>query len=40
MFFPKLRQNTVTRQGIQRFLGYDRNPRGAEGAFWDMKTIS
>ena len=40
MFFPKLRQNAVTRKGIQRFLGYDRNPRGAEGAFWDMKNLS
>ena len=39
MFYPKLGKLGGTRKTVQRFLGYDRNPRGAEGSFWDMENL-
>lgn len=40
MFYPKLRQNTRSRRVNQTFLGYDRSPRPAEGAFVEMENLT
>lgn len=40
MFYPKLRQYNQSRRVIQKFLGYDRSSRPAEGAFTRMENLS
>lgn len=40
MFYPKLRQYNLSRRVIQKFLGYDRSSRPAEGAFTRMENLS
>ena len=39
MFYPKLGQVGRRREMVQRFLGYDRNVRGADGSFRDMENL-
>ncbi len=40
MFYPQLRQYNISRRVIQKFLGYDRGSRPAEGAFSQMENLS
>lgn len=40
MLYPRLGKESVKRQGVSAFLGYERRLRTSEGAFYDMKNLS
>ena len=40
MFFPTLTPPRQIRASVTRFLGYDRSPRTAEGAFTAMENMT